>query len=73
VEKQQFGLTHIVIEQTIYHTRGEHVNHYTINAVGLLFKNKLSPFLPEYENCENRNDPDLVQVFLKKWWVESDL
>jgi hypothetical protein len=21
---------------------------------------------------ENRNDPDLVQVFLKKWWVESD-
>jgi hypothetical protein len=25
---------------------------------------------PEY--CENRNDPDLVQAFLKKWWVESD-
>ena len=24
------------------------------------------------ENCENRNDPDLVQVFLKKWWVELD-
>ena len=24
------------------------------------------------ENCENRNDPDLVQEFLKKWWVESD-
>ena len=24
------------------------------------------------ENCENRNDPDLVQDFLKKWWVESD-
>jgi hypothetical protein len=24
------------------------------------------------ENCENRNDPDLVQPFLKKWWVESD-
>jgi hypothetical protein len=21
---------------------------------------------------ENRNDPDLVQAFLKKWWVESD-
>ena len=21
---------------------------------------------------ENRNDPDLVQEFLKKWWVESD-
>ena len=25
------------------------------------------------EKCENRNDPDLVQPFLKKWWVESDL
>ena len=24
------------------------------------------------ENCENRNDPDLVQAFLKKWWLESD-
>jgi hypothetical protein len=24
------------------------------------------------ENCENRNDPDLLQAFLKKWWVESD-
>ena len=24
------------------------------------------------ENCENRNDLDLVQAFLKKWWVESD-
>ena len=22
------------------------------------------------ENCENRNDPDFVQAFLKKWWVE---
>jgi hypothetical protein len=21
---------------------------------------------------ENRNDPDLVQAFLKKWWVELD-
>jgi hypothetical protein len=21
------------------------------------------------ENCENRNDPDLVQAFLKKWWA----
>ena len=24
------------------------------------------------KNCENRNDPDLVQAFLTKWWVESD-
>jgi hypothetical protein len=26
-----------------------------------------------WENCENRNDPDLVQAFLKKWWVEAPL
>jgi hypothetical protein len=32
---------------------------------------KLSRF-QQPENCENRNDPDLVQAFLKKWWVESD-
>jgi hypothetical protein len=29
-------------------------------------------WLLQPENCENRNDPDLVQAFLKKWWVESD-
>jgi hypothetical protein len=23
------------------------------------------------ENCENRNDPDLVQATLKKWWVDE--
>jgi hypothetical protein len=25
------------------------------------------------EERENHNGPDLVQAFLKKWWVESDL
>jgi hypothetical protein len=25
------------------------------------------------KNCVDRNDPDLVQAFLKKWWVESGL
>jgi hypothetical protein len=24
------------------------------------------------ENWENRNGPDLIQAFPKKWWVESD-
>jgi hypothetical protein len=24
------------------------------------------------ENCGNCNEPDLVQAFLKKWWVESE-
>jgi hypothetical protein len=28
--------------------------------------------MPISPNCETRNDPDLVQAFLKKWWVESD-
>jgi hypothetical protein len=33
----------------------------------------VTPQQPENcENRENRNDPDLVQAFLKKWWVESD-
>jgi hypothetical protein len=31
-----------------------------------------SNFSQQPENCENRNDPDLVQAFLKKWWVEDD-
>jgi hypothetical protein len=34
-----------------------------------MFLDKISQ---QPENCENRNDPDLVQAFLKKWWVESD-
>jgi hypothetical protein len=34
------------------------------------FGNKISQ---QPENCENCNDPVLVQAFLKKWWVESDL
>jgi hypothetical protein len=24
------------------------------------------------ENWENRNGPDLVKAFPKKWWIESD-
>jgi hypothetical protein len=40
-------------------------------------KSKLKSILADQisqqpENCENRNDPDLVHAFLKKWWVESD-
>ena len=31
----------------------------------------ISNLVQQPENCENRNDPDLVQAFLKKWWVES--
>ena len=34
-EKQQIpiGLTRMGLEPTIYHTRGEHANHYTTDAV----------------------------------------
>ena len=41
------------------------VNH-QINAAPQCYKISQQP-----ENCENRNDPDLAQAFLKKWWVES--
>ena len=34
--------------------------------------NKITELRQQPENCENRNDPDLVPAFLKKWWVESD-
>jgi hypothetical protein len=36
----------------------------------LIKSNKGSNCIPPLS--ENRNDPDLVQTFLKKWWVESD-
>jgi hypothetical protein len=32
-----FGLTQLVLETTIYHTRGEHAIHYTTDAVELWF------------------------------------
>jgi hypothetical protein len=35
-------------------------------------KVKTHNYINRPENCENRNDPELVQAFLKKWWVESD-
>jgi hypothetical protein len=39
----------------------------------LVYKKKCSFQISQQpENCENSNDPDLVQAFLKKWWVESD-
>jgi hypothetical protein len=43
----------------------------TILPILLLYLNDKISQQPE--NCENRNDPDLVQAFLKKWWVESDI
>jgi hypothetical protein len=30
------------------------------------------PFIFVVCSLENPNDPDLVQAFLKKWWVESE-
>jgi hypothetical protein len=40
------------------------------NFVTTLKTDKISQ---QPENCENSNDLDLVQAFLKKWWVESYL
>ena len=33
-----FGLTRSGLEPTIYHTRGEHVNHYTTHTVKIAWK-----------------------------------
>jgi hypothetical protein len=41
-----------------------------LNITGNILPSSLTSQQPE--NCENRDDPDLVQAFLKKWWVESD-
>jgi hypothetical protein len=41
----------------------------------LALKNKFSFFETKSVNnrkTENRNDPDLIQAFLKKWWIELD-
>ena len=35
-----FGLTRLGLEPTIYHTPGEHANHYTTDAVLLFYKNR---------------------------------
>jgi hypothetical protein len=43
-----------------------------MSKIFLLSMCDVKVFLTFGENCENRNDPDLVQAFLKKWWVESD-
>jgi hypothetical protein len=32
----------------------------------------LLSFSQQPKNWENRNGPDFVQAFPKKWWVESD-
>jgi hypothetical protein len=54
------GNTQITEHRTIF--QRERQNSY-VN------KNKISQ---KPENWENRNGPDLVQAFPKKWWVESD-
>ena len=44
-------------------------NNLTKGKSKLICTDKISE---QQENCENRNDPDLVQAFLKKWWIEID-
>jgi hypothetical protein len=39
----------------------------------LLISQQTDKISQQPENWENRNDPDLVQAFPKKWWVESNL
>jgi hypothetical protein len=42
---------------------------YLPHAQTAIYDSMVKLFQPE--NCENRNNPDLVQAFLKKWWVEQ--
>jgi hypothetical protein len=46
--------------------------HIKRTVVGIMLQLCAPKISQQPENCENRNDPDLVQAFLKKWWVESD-
>jgi hypothetical protein len=39
---------------------------------GKIHKSKNRQDQSTTENWENRNGPDLVQAFPKKWWVQSD-
>ena len=43
-----------------------------ITELRTIFQRETDKISQHPENCENRNDPELVQAFLKKWWVESD-
>jgi hypothetical protein len=45
---------------------------FTLQYISVCSAEKIIKISQQPENCENRNDPDLVQAFLKKWWVESD-
>jgi hypothetical protein len=38
----------------------------------LLINQQTDKISQQPENLENRNGPDFVQAFSKKWWVESD-
>jgi hypothetical protein len=45
-----FGLTRPGLESTIYHTRGEHANHYTTDAVvqRMIVYNILNPYFNKH-------------------------
>jgi hypothetical protein len=45
--------------------------------IDIIYESSLTDLIKQTKSVnnrktENRNDPDLVQAFLKKWWVESD-
>ena len=47
-------------------------NNKIVKGKSRLISIETEQYSQQPENCVNRNDPDLVQAFLKKWWVESD-
>ena len=44
--------------------------HQAIFQKAKLIRQQTDKISQQPENWENRNGPDLVQAFLKKWWVE---
>jgi hypothetical protein len=61
--RQKGNKSYMVLNMVLlWHTKGK-------SKLIIIETDKISQ---QPENCENRNDPDLVQAFLKKWWVESD-
>jgi hypothetical protein len=43
-----------------------------MGMITIFYRKNFCKISQQPKNCENRNDPDLVQAFLKKWWVESN-
>jgi hypothetical protein len=67
-DRQGGNRVHLELSVYLYINKGNN----KITELRKILQNLTDKISQQPENCENRNDPDLVQAFLKKWWVESD-